>query len=65
MNILGKGQTMNKKRNIIMLSITAVALIFSMCVGASSVSLVRSNENIDGADGDEDFDGWRQGSRPR
>ena len=56
MNILGKGQTMNKKRNIIMLSITAVALIFSMCVGASSVSLVRRNENIDGADGDEDFD---------
>ena len=45
---------MNKKRNIILLSITAVALIFSMCVGATAVSLVIRNESVD--DTGEDFD---------
>ena len=47
---------MNKKRNIIMLSLTAIALMFSMLVGASTVSLVKKENGIDDAYKSKDFE---------
>lgn len=47
---------MKNRKNIIMLSFTAIALAFSMCVGATAVSFAKKQASLEDEEKDDGFD---------